>query len=156
MPVCVAAAIPNVCWGRYRVRGVHLRLCNSAAACTNRTASWSPKFACKNGINGQNREIKASRWSELVATWVFKVLVFVIFCNSTQQRAGGTRACPGYVAVPYFIRLVPRCSTLLRKVTNARFAVRGPSKGGSMVLPYGQSPCEAKNLRSVHLLNVVQ
>ena len=85
--------------------------------------------------NGQVREIKASRWSELVATWVFTVLVFVIFCNSTQQRAGGTRACPGYVAVPYFIRLVPRCSTLLRKVTHARFAVRGPSKGGFMVLP---------------------
>ena len=63
------------------------------------------------------------------------MLVFVIFCNSTQQRAGGTRACPEHVAIPYFLRLVPRCSTLLRKVTNARFAVRGPSKGGFMVLP---------------------
>ena len=102
------------------------------------------------------RKLTASQWSKTVVIVVVKMLVFVIFCNWTQQRAGGTRVCPGCVANPYFIRLVPRCSTLLRKVPNARFAVRGPSKGGFMVWPSGQSPCEAKDLRSVHLLNVVQ
>ena len=93
------------------------------------------QFARKNNNNGQKGKSRLADGQNLVATWVFKVLVFVIFCNSTQQRAGGTRACPGCVVVPYFIRLVPRCSTLLRKVTHARFAVRGPSKGGFMVLP---------------------
>ena len=135
MPVCVAAAIPIVCWGRHRARGVRLRPCHSAAACTNRTASWSPIFARKNNNNGQKGNSRLAERSKTVVTWVFKMLVFVIFCNSTQQRAGGTRACPGCVAIPYFIRLVPRCSTLFRKVTNARFVVRGPSKGGFMVLP---------------------